>query len=139
MVEIAYYITEVLKFLTIYVLGFDKPVINSKTRVIAAGLCTIIMGIVMNFIGLSIIYPVIYIFFAFLIFNLLIGNITRKNAIIILWAIGVIFSVDIISYDYSDINPKKKLFRLGHMRNKVFLLIQRELWIIQSESFLRQI
>lgn len=98
MTVVAYYILEAVKFLVVYLLGMSMRASADWRRRLAAGCLVLLTGILMNFLRLSSAYPVLYLFFALLLFYLLIEQAAFRNVVIVFWAVGVIFSVDTISY-----------------------------------------
>lgn len=98
MTVVVYYILEAVKFLMIYLLGMSMRASADWRRRLAAGCLVLLTGILMNFLRLSPAYPVLYLFFALLLFYLLIEQAAFRNVVIVFWALGVIFSVDTISY-----------------------------------------
>lgn len=96
--DVAYYILELAKFMIIYLLGFSMKMTKVSERRIAAVCFTVFTGILVNFLKLSPIYPVLYVLFSVLVFYLLIERVSYRNIMIVFWAIGVVFSVDGISY-----------------------------------------
>lgn len=98
MTVVAYYVLEAVKFLVVYLLGMSMRASADWRRRLAAGCLVLLTGILMNFLRLSSAYPVLYLFFALLLFYLLIEQAAFRNVVIVFWAVGVIFSVDTISY-----------------------------------------
>lgn len=98
MTEIAYYVLELVKFLVIYLLGLSMGLTADRRRRLAAVCLAAVTGIFMHYLKLSPAYPVLYFLFSILSFYLLIEQVTYRNVILVFWAMGVIFSVDTISY-----------------------------------------
>lgn len=98
MIEIAYYFLELVKFLVIYLLGLSMMMTANRQRRLAADCLVVVTGICMHYLKLSPAYPILYFLFSILSFYLLIEQVTYRNAILVFWSMGVIFSVDTISY-----------------------------------------
>lgn len=117
MTEIAYYILELAKFMIIYLLGFSMKLTKVSERRVVAGCFTVFTGILMNFLKLSPIYPVLYILFTVIVFYLLIEKVSYRNIVIVLWAIGVVSSVDSISYVLLRLGLRITEYQLNQYQN----------------------
>lgn len=98
MTEIAYYALELVKFMVIYLLGLSMRLTADRRRRLAAVCLVAVTGVFMHYLKLSPVYPALYFLFSILSFYLLIEQATRRNVIRVFWSMGVIFSVDTISY-----------------------------------------
>lgn len=117
MTEITYYILELTKFLIIYLLGFSMKLTKVSERRILAACFTVLIGILMNYFKLSLLYPILYILFAVFVFYLLIEQVTYRNMVIVFWATGVIFSVDSISYVFLRLGLRITEYQLNQYQN----------------------
>ncbi len=102
---VIYYAIEALKLMSIYVLGFHMTITKNKGKQIVAGVLTLLMGISMNFLRDSIVYPGIYIFFILIFSRLLITDYSWKKRALSLWAAAVILSMDSIGYVIEKLFP----------------------------------
>lgn len=98
MTEIAYYALELVKFLVIYLLGLSMRPTADRRRRFAVACLVVATGVFMHYLKLSPVYPALYFLFSILSFYLLMEQVTRRNVILVFWSMGVIFSVDTISY-----------------------------------------
>lgn len=117
MIEVAYYILELFKFMIIYLLGFSMKMTKVTARRIVVCCLTVFMGIVMNFLKLSLVYPVLYILFVVIVFYLLIELVSYRSVVIVFWSIGVIFSVDSISYVLLRLGLRITEYQLNQYQN----------------------
>lgn len=98
MVDVLYNIVELLKHLCIYVLGFNMQLTSKPGRkVIVAGL-TVGIGILMHFYNDISLFPVLGLGYVLGSSYLLLSSFSWKRAMIVIWSIGVIASVDTVSY-----------------------------------------
>ena len=117
MTEITYYILELVKFMIIYLLGFSMKMTKVLKRRIVAGCFTVFIGSLMNFLKLSPVYPVLCILFALIVFHMLIERLSYRNFMIVFWSIGVVFSVDSISYVLVRLGLRITEYQLSQYQN----------------------
>ena len=96
--KIVEYLLEGLKFLSIYVLGYGMPVTKKGYRILLAVITAVVMGVYIECMGVTDYFPVVYIGFSIVFSCLVIQKFSWKNISIFLWPIGIILSVDMITY-----------------------------------------
>lgn len=89
---------EGLKFLCIYIFGFNMKAAPKRENWILAGILTVIVGCTVDSWKDGSWYPVLYVGYVLLLSYLLLAGFAWKNVIITIWSMGVIMTVDVISY-----------------------------------------
>lgn len=98
MIESISYILEAVKFIVIYRMGFSVRWTKDGKKWIAVLCMAVIMGLRKKNDVFNYVYPAVYLIFIAVTVYLIFGEYIRKNIIILLWSVGVVLSVDSISY-----------------------------------------
>lgn len=98
MENIIYYMIEGIKFLCIYIFGFNMQITAKNKNKVLAGILTVLVGCTIDIWKDGIWYPFLYIGYVLLLSYLLVVEFNWKKVIITMWSMGVIMTVDVISY-----------------------------------------
>lgn len=98
MENIIYYMIEGIKFLCIYIFGFNMQITAKNKNKVLAGILTVLVGCTIDIWKDGIWYPFLYIGYVLLLSYLLVVEFNWKKVIITMWSMGVIMIVDVISY-----------------------------------------
>lgn len=96
--NIIYYMIEGIKFLCIYIFGFNMQITAKNKNKVLAGILTVLVGCTIDIWKDGIWYPFLYIGYVLLLSYLLVVEFNWKKVIITMWSMGVIMIVDVISY-----------------------------------------
>lgn len=98
MKNIIYYMIEGIKFLCIYIFGFNMQLTAKNKNKVLAGILTVLVGCTIDIWKDGIWYPFLYIGYVLLLSYLLVAEFNWKKVIIAMWSMGVIMTVDVIGY-----------------------------------------